>query len=139
MDDCLFCKIAAKEIPARIVHEDGKTLAFLDINQRSPGHTMVISRTHARGLLDLPDEEIYDLFAAVKRVLEKIEKAYKPDGFSIGINHGAVSGQEVEHLHIHVMPRFEGDGGHPVQSLVNNPPKESLDAIALKIKNENEK
>jgi histidine triad (HIT) family protein len=136
MEDCLFCKIAAKKIPAEIIYEDEHSVAFLDINPRSPGHTMVISKYHSRDLLDLPEQELSPLFSAVKRVTGQIAKTLAPAGFIIGINHGAVSGQTIEHLHIHIVPRFKGDGGSSVHSVVYNPPKESLEAIAYKIKNQ---
>jgi histidine triad (HIT) family protein len=132
--DCLFCKIAKKEIPAEIVYENDKTLAILDINPHSPGHTMVLSKFHSLTILDLPEEEVGPLFSAVKKVTEMIQKALKPEGFTIGINHGKISGQVIDHLHIHVIPRFKNDGGGSVHSVVNNPPKESLKEIANKIK-----
>jgi len=131
--DCLFCKIVKKEIPAEIIYEDGKTLAILDINPRSPGHAMVLPKFHSETILDLPEKEIEPLFSAVKKVTELIEKALKPEGFTIGINHGKISGQVIDHLHIHIIPRFKNDGGSSVHSVVNNPPEESLKEIKNKI------
>lgn len=127
--DCLFCKIAAKEIPARLVHEDDHALAFLDIHPRAPGHAMVIPKVHAVTLLDLPDGEVGPLFAAVKAVTVKIENALKPDGFTIGVNHGDASGQTVKHLHVHVIPRWSDDGGGSIHSVVNNGAKASIEEI----------
>lgn len=132
--DCLFCKIGKKEIPAEIVYENDHAFAILDINPVSPGHTMVISRTHAQNLPELPKEEVGPLFEGVKVVLAKIQSALKPDGFTIGINQGSVSGQVVDHLHIHLIPRFVGDKGHSVHSVVQNTPKESLPEIARRIR-----
>lgn len=139
MKDCLFCKIAAKEIPAKVIYEDDHTLAFLDIMPRTTGHTMVIPKVHAANLLELSDAAaggggVAALFATVKRVDEMLVKALAPDGVTIGINQGRASGQEVDHLHVHLMPRWHGDGGGAVQSLVNAKPKDSLDAIAEKIR-----
>ena len=131
--DCLFCKIIKKEIPAEIIYEDEKTLAILDINPRSPGHTMVLSKFHSETILDLPEKEIEPLFSAVKKVTELIKKALKTEGFTIGINHGKISGQVVDHLHIHIIPRFKNDGGSSVHSVVNNPPTESLKEIKSQI------
>ncbi len=131
--ECLFCKIIKKEIPAEIIYEDGKTLAILDINPRSPGHTMVLSKSHSETILDLPEKEIEPLFSAVKKVTELIEKSLKPEGFTIGINHGKISGQVIDHLHIHIIPRFKNDGGSSVHSVVNNPPAESLKEIKSQI------
>jgi len=133
--DCLFCKIIKKEIPAEIIYEDGKTLAILDINPRSPGHTMVLSKFHSETILDLPEKEIGSLFGAVKKVTQLIKNGLKPEGFTIGINHGKISGQVIDHLHIHIIPRFKDDGGGSVHSVVNNPPTKSLSEIKSKIQN----
>jgi histidine triad (HIT) family protein len=132
--DCLFCKIRDKQIPAEIVYENDHTFAFLDINPVSPGHTMVISKTHVKNLPELPKEEIGPLFEGVKAVLGKIQSALKPDGFTIGINQGSVSGQAVDHLHIHLIPRFVGDNGQSIHFVVKNPPQEPLADIAKKIR-----
>lgn len=132
--DCLFCKIRDKQIPAEIVYENDHAFAILDINPVSPGHTMVISKTHAENLPGLPKEEVGPLFEGVKTVLAKIQNALKPDGFTIGINQGSVSGQVVDHLHIHLIPRFVGDKGQSVHFVVKNPPQESLADIAKKIR-----
>jgi histidine triad (HIT) family protein len=135
-NDCLFCKIIAKQILAQIVYEDDHALAFLDIHPHAPGHTMVIPKTHAPNLLELPPEEIGPLFVAVQHVGEMLSKAFAPDGMdgiTMGANQGRASGQEVDHLHVHLLPRWHNDGGHAVQSVVNNPPKESLDEILRRL------
>lgn len=135
MESCLFCKIINKEIPAEIIYEDVETLAFLDIHPRSSGHTVVIPKVHAENILDLPEGKVEPLFKAVKKITAMIEKGLNPHGFTIGINHGKVSGQAVEHLHIHIIPRWENDNGGSIHSVVNNPPKESLEEIKNKILN----
>ncbi len=135
MENCLFCKIAAKEISAQTIYEDDRALAFLDIRPRSLGHAMVIPKYHAPTLLELPDGEIGPLFAAVKKVIDLLMKKIKPDGITIGINQGRASGQEVDHLHVHLMPRWHGDGGGSVQSAVDNQPEEPVLDVAKKIKN----
>ncbi len=131
--DCIFCKIASGQIPAQTVYEDSHTLAFLDITPRTSGHAMVIPKTHAPNLLELPDAEIAPLFTAVKKVAEMLSRKLKCDGITVGINQGRASGQEVDHLHVHVMPRWHGDGGGPIQVVVNNKPKETLEEIHKKI------
>ncbi len=131
--DCLFCKIANKEIPAQIIYESADATAVLDVNPRAPGHTMVLPKVHAKNILELPGEKIEGVFKAVKEVTNLLDKKLKPDGFTIGINHGKVSGQTVEHLHIHVIPRWNGDGGGSIHSVVDNSPKESLEKIKNKI------
>jgi histidine triad (HIT) family protein len=132
--DCLFCKIITKTIPAKIVYEDEHVIAFLDITPRAPGHTMVIPKYHAPTLIALPDGEVALLFGTVKKTAAMLMSALHPDGITIGINQGRASGQEVDHLHVHLMPRFHGDGGSAVQSVVHNVPQESLDEMCEKIK-----
>ena len=133
MDDCLFCEIVAGKIPAQKIYEDGHTLAFLDIRPRSPGHTMVIPREHAPTLVALPEAEVGPLFAAVRQVADMLMKKLRPDGITIGVNQGRASGQEVDHLHVHLIPRWHGDKGEPIQSVVNNLPKEPVEEIRKKI------
>ncbi|MBU6500679.1 MAG: HIT family protein [Patescibacteria group bacterium] len=134
MEDCLFCKIAAKQIPADVVYEDENTLAFLDVNPRAPGHTIIIPKSHRETILDLPEKETSSLFSAVKIVADAVSGALHADGLNIGINHKPAGGQVVNHLHVHILPRFIGDGGTSVQGIVNNPPKDSLKEICKKIK-----
>lgn len=128
--DCLFCKIVKGDIPSHKVYEDKNTFAFLDISPRAPGHAVVLPKLHAENLLALPDKEIAPLFKAVKKVTQKVFNAMKPDGFTLGINHGKVSGQTIDHLHFHIIPRWFSDKGGSIHSVVNNPPKESLEEIA---------
>ena len=121
MKDCLFCQIINKKIKAEIVYEDNDTLAFLDVRPRAPGHTMVLPKVHSQNILDLPDDKIEPLFAAVKKVTQILKDTHRPDGFTIGINQGQASGQAIDHLHIHIIPRWHNDGGGSIHSVVNNP------------------
>lgn len=131
--DCLFCRIIKKEISAEIVYEDDRSLAILDITPRAPGHTMVIPKVHSQTISDLSENELGLLFETVKKVIKLIQRGLKPEGFTIGINHGRISGQVIDHLHIHIIPRFKDDGGGSIHSVVYNPPKESLREIKKKI------
>lgn len=133
MNECLFCKIVAKEIPANVVYEDAHAIAFLDIVPRASGHTMVIPKVHVQNLLELPDAETGPLFSAVTKVARMLAEKLSSDGITFGINQGRASGQEVDHLHVHLMPRWRGDGGGAVQSVVSNKPKETLEEIRKKI------
>jgi histidine triad (HIT) family protein len=133
MENCLFCKIANKEIKSFVIYEDDHAMAFLDVTPRALGHTLVIPKVHAPNILELPDAEITPLFTAVKKTAEILSRSLKPDGVTIGINQGRASGQEVDHLHVHVIPRWHNDGGSAIQSVVNHPSKESLEEIAKKI------
>jgi len=132
-NNCLFCKIIDKIIPSAIVYEDEHTLAFLDIHPMSAGHTLVIPKVHAENILDLSDIQIGTLFQAVKKVVALLQGRLGSKGFTIGINHGRISGQVIDHLHVHIVPRHEGDGGGSLHSVVKNPPQESLEVIQAKL------
>jgi len=108
--DCIFCKIAAGEIPSHKVYEDGEVLAFLDITPVNPGHTLVIPKSHYGNLLDLPEDLLCALAKAVKKITPAVLAGIGAPGFNLGLINGAVAGQAVDHVHFHIMPRFEGDG-----------------------------
>ena len=132
-DDCIFCSIVAGDIPARTVHETDDVLAFLDANPLARGHTLVIPKSHARHLGDLDDDLASDLFAAVAELTPHIQSTVGADGANVGINDGAAAGQEVPHVHVHVIPRFEGDGGAPLHAVGGERPDltdDELDAVA---------
>jgi histidine triad (HIT) family protein len=131
--DCLFCKIGSGEVPSQKIYEDEHALAFLDINPLTEGHTVIIPKIHAENILDLPAEEVAPVFLAVRRATGMLSKALGSEGFTIGINHGRISGQAVDHLHIHVIPRYKGDGGGSLHSVVNNPPDSKIEEIKTKI------
>ena len=131
--DCLFCKIISKKQQAHIIYEDESSMAVLDIFPRSIGHTMVIPKTHAETILELPDDQIGKVFGTVKKVTQLLKDKLNPDGFTIGINHGKVSGQAIDHLHIHIIPRFKGDNGGSIHTVVDNPPSISLEEVNKKI------
>lgn len=115
MSDCIFCKLVANEIPSYTVYEDEQTRAFLDIYGATDGHTMVVLKKHGETILSYTPQELSDLWASMQKVAAAIEKAFETSILTIGINHGEPQG--VKHLHIHIMPRFEGDGGGIIQSL----------------------
>jgi len=135
-DDCVFCSIVAGDIPARTVHETDDVLAFLDATPLAPGHTLVIPKAHARHVGDLDDDLASDLFAAVTELTPRVQDAVDADAANVGINDGEAAGQEVPHVHVHVIPRFEGDGGAPLHAVGGERPDLSdaeLDAIAADI------
>ena len=131
---CLFCSIAQHNIPSEIVYEDDATSAFLDIQPRSLGHTVVVSKTHAETIIDLPAASLAPLFLTLQHVTGMLSRALHPAGFTIGINQGLVSGQTVPHLHVHIIPRFTGDGGGSIHSVVNQPPNEAIAMTAARIR-----
>ncbi len=107
-NDCVFCAIAAGEIPSFKIYEDDFVLAFLDINPFSEGHTLVIPKEHYKGLLDVPPDVLAVLLERVQKVSSHIAKALACDGFNILQNNGAAAGQTVNHIHFHIVPRMEG-------------------------------
>jgi len=132
--DCLFCKIVNKEILAEPIYEDDKMMALLDIHPRAPGHTMVIPKEHCEGIVNLPKDARAPFVEVIQKVILILKKALNPDAFTIGINEGREAGQVIPHLHIHIIPRYKGDGGGSAHTVVDNPPKETLEEIANKIK-----
>lgn len=134
MDQCLFCRIGSGDIASETIVDDSSTRSFLDVHPRALGHTLVIPKVHAETLLDLPDQERDALFATVTRTTRLLQETLHPDGFTIGINHGAASGQAVAHIHTHIIPRWFSDGGGSLHVVVDRPPAESIEQIAERIR-----
>jgi histidine triad (HIT) family protein len=109
-DDCIFCKIVSGEIPAHVVLDTDSVRAFLDISPIAPGHTLVLLKRHVSSVLDAEPEEAAALFAAVRRVAAAVQSAVRADAFNIELNDGPAAGQEIPHVHVHVIPRYAGDG-----------------------------
>ncbi len=130
MENCIFCKIVHGQIPNFTVYQDEHTLPFLDIHPVTKGHTVVIPKVHAETLLDLNGEITKEFFLGVQHALERVEKILSPDGFSIGWNHGRAGGQAVPHLHVHIIPRSEGDGGGSMHSIIKKPSDVSVEELA---------
>ena len=133
MNDCLFCKLVKGNIPSHTIYEDNKTIAFLDVNPLTRGHSVIIPKEHFENVVDLPEYMVAPVFTSVKRVTEMIQSALGIKDFTIGINQGKISGQMVNHLHIHVIPRYKDDGGGSIHSIVNQPPNEDIEDTKKKI------
>ncbi|MDP3741220.1 MAG: HIT family protein [bacterium] len=110
MNDCVFCKIVKWETPSQRVYEDEDYLAFLDINPINFGHTLIIPRAHYENVESTPDDVFSDLIRLAKKIGPAMAKAMNANGYNIKINNGRAAGQEVDHVHLHVIPRFTGDG-----------------------------
>lgn len=110
MGDCVFCKIAEKKIPSKLIYEDEETMAFLDINPGAPGHSLIIPKKHYDTLFEMPEDEVSTLFKTVAKIVNAINRVVKPDGVNVFQNNKAAAGQLVNHVHVHVFPRFHGDG-----------------------------
>ncbi len=119
--DCLFCKIIAGEIPSYRVYEDEFVYAFLDINPTSRGHTVVVPKIHFERFTEMDPEDAGHLFRSVSQVARGVEQILSVPGSNIGINNGQVAGQVVPHVHVHIIPRREGDNGGSMHSIVSAP------------------
>lgn len=104
----IFAKIIRGEIPAVKVYEDDDILAFMDVMPQSDGHTLVVPKAPSRNLLDADSETVTTLFAAVQRIASAVKNAFNADGLMIVQYNEAPAGQTVFHLHVHIVPRFEG-------------------------------
>ena len=108
--DCIFCKIARGEIPCSSVYETREIIAFLDIGPVNKGHTLVVPKMHVETLFDLPSGMGESLLEAMKKIGTAIMAATGADGLNVLQNNYRAAGQEVPHLHWHLIPRFAGDG-----------------------------
>ena len=135
VSDCIFCKIVAGEIPASKVYEDDHFLAFLDISQVTPGHTLVIPKKHARNLLEMTPDETADLFNVVSRVTKKVESATQPQGMNIISNMEEIAGQSVFHTHVHILPRYSQEDDLKIDFIAHEPDFDHLAQLAKEISN----
>ena len=131
--ECVFCKLAARQIPASIVYEDAASLAFMDLGQVNPGHVLVACKAHADDIYSLDEAQAAAVFSTAARVARAVRAAFNPPGLSIYQANGAPAGQTVFHFHLHVLPRHAGDGMQLVWP-VKNPPRETLEAYAERIR-----
>ncbi len=104
-EDCIFCKIIDKKIPAEIVYENDTILAFLDINPVNEGHTLIIPKDHYPQMTDVPSETLGEIFGYAKEMMSKIKEAVNADFVAL-----TVVGTDVSHFHIHLVPRMNNDG-----------------------------
>lgn len=135
-DDCIFCAIVAGDIPARTVYEDDDVKAFLDVNPLSRGHTVVIPKTHHATFEDLDADAAAAIGRALAELTPRVEAAVDADGTTVGFNNRPAAGQEVMHVHGHIVPRFDDDGGGTLHSIVHSFPDiddDEFDAIAAAI------
>jgi len=134
--DCIFCKIAKKEISSKIVTETENSIAFLDAFPLSRGHTLIIPKHHYEKVQDITVDDNTDLFETLHKVISKVDKI--TGSTLLAIHNGKGSGQEIPHVHVHLIPRKPGDSAGPVHSMFKNRPKlseDELDKLCTEIKN----
>ncbi|MSQ53957.1 MAG: HIT family protein [Betaproteobacteria bacterium] len=133
MSECVFCRIIAGQIPSTRVYEDEHTVAFMDIGQVNPGHVIISVKAHVENICALDDALAGAVFRTTARVAKAVQAAFQPEGLSVYQANAPAAGQTVFHLHIHIVPRWKGDGMELTWP-VKNPPRDQLEANAAKIR-----
>lgn len=135
-DGNIFALILQGKIPSTKLYEDDTTFAFLDIMPQTKGHALVISKwSKARNLLEMEEEALGQVMATTKKVAVAIRKALNPDGIQIAQYNGASAGQTIFHLHVHILPRWEGDPkGFAAHGAGAQADKDALQALAEEIR-----
>jgi histidine triad (HIT) family protein len=137
--DCIFCGIVSGKMKSWKIYQNGNATAFLDINPRNPGHTIVVTNKHFETMMDLPENETGPLFNAVRKVSLGIVNGTAADGVSIAQSSGASAGQLVRHIHVHIIPRFGNEdavsleGILPVKNITDKEKDEIVKKISSKI------
>jgi histidine triad (HIT) family protein len=135
--NCVFCKIVKGEIKPHTVFEDKKTLAFLDANPLAKGHTVIIPKIHVSKLEKLDGNTAEAFFCTIHKLITPIQNAVGAQATTIAINNGKESGQEIPHVHAHIVPRFKGDKGGSIHSIMGRRPRisqEEMQKIAENIR-----
>ena len=128
VEDCIFCKIVKKEIPSKVIFENEKCLAFLDISPISKGHTIVIPKIHSSTIEDILESDLIAVLKVVKKISIHIHNKLKIEGYNILQNNFKTAGQVIDHFHIHIIPRNEDDNRFKV-----NIPREQVNENELDI------
>ena len=138
-NDCVICKLVAGELEVTIIHEDDVCVAFMDIQPINPGHALVVPRRHAPALADLEAEDGAQIFRVAQHVAAALRRCgVKCEGVNFFLADGEAAGQEVFHVHLHVFPRYSGDGfGLKLPpDYQHRPPREELNEIAQRMRDE---
>lgn len=134
--DCIFCKIASRKIPSRILIETEHSIAFLDAFPLTKGHTLVIPKNHHEKIQNMSKEENIDLFSTMHKIIASVDKL--TGSTLVAIHNGKQAGQEIPHVHVHLVPRSSSDSGGPIHKLFDstlNLPESEQEEIFQKIKN----
>ena len=134
---CVFCGIVQGRLTSHRVYEDDRVVAFLDIHPSAPGHTLIVPKVHEARIENLSEEDAAALFRTLHALVGKVQAAVRAQASTIGINNGPGSGQEVPHVHVHIIPRPLGVSGGIIQSLVRSgkrPSEKEMRIIAEEIR-----
>lgn len=121
--NCVFCKIIAGKIPARVLIENDKAMALLDAFPLAAGHTIVIPKQHYAKVQDMNEHEAMAVFELLWKVANAVEAGSDVNDSTIAIHNGPDAGQEIPHMHLHIVPRKKGDGAGPIHSMFKIKPK----------------
>ncbi|MBC8502021.1 MAG: HIT family protein [Nitrosopumilus sp.] len=116
--DCIFCKIISREIPAKILNETSNSICFLDAFPLTKGHVLVIPKNHHKKIQDMSSIENSDLFSLVHAMMSKVDSI--TGSTLIAIHNGETAGQEIPHVHVHLVPRSKSDSAGPIHSMFNS-------------------
>ena len=108
--DCIFCKIANGEIPSKTLYEDGSFRVILDLGPATKGHALILPKEHAENLYDLPDQTASEVMVLARKMAMRLVEKLDCDGLNLVQNNGEAAGQTVKHFHLHLIPRYAGDG-----------------------------
>ncbi|MBR3470334.1 MAG: HIT family protein [Lachnospiraceae bacterium] len=133
MDNCIFCKLANGVFPTRTVYEDESFRVILDLGPATKGHALILPKSHAANLYELPDDVAAKVLPLAKKIATQMKEKLGCDGLNLVQNNGEAAGQTVMHFHLHLIPRYEGDGQNILWK-PTEPSAEELDAILETLK-----
>ncbi len=131
--DCVFCRIAAGELPAHVVYQDDRVMAIMDLGHVNPGHTLVLARHHAETMMDLDEDTAAQAFRIANRIARVLERTYAPAGQTILQANRPAGFQTVGHFHLHVLPRHDNDGVELTWP-AKHPPQVDLESEAERLR-----
>ena len=134
--NCIFCKIIAGEISARVIIQNEKAMALLDAFPLAAGHTLVIPKSHYAKVQQMSEQDAAAVFDMVWKLAGAVETASQVNASTIAIHNGSDAGQEVPHVHVHIVPRKPNDGAGAIHSMFKNKPKlspEEMDSLCQRI------
>lgn len=135
-ENCVFCKIASGKIPARVVMQNDRAVVLLDAFPLAPGHTLVIPKSHYVKVQDMGEQDAMAVFEITRKVVGAVEAGSQVGASAIAIHNGSDAGQEIPHVHVHIVPRKKGDGAGAIHSMFKSRPKlspQEMDSLRDKI------
>ena len=124
MENCIFCKIAAGEIPSNTIYEDDSFRVILDLGPATKGHALVLPKNHYADLFEIPEDVLADAAKVAKKVAGTMKEKLSCDGLNLVQNNGEAAGQTVMHFHLHIIPRYKNDGQHILWKPTSPSPEE---------------